>query len=820
MNDAASIYEKLGVFYLGKEYDLASRARRDEFVLYDAKDLTTHAVCVGMTGSGKTGLCVTLLEEAAIDGIPAIVIDPKGDLGNMLLTFPDLKPTDFEPWVNANDAAKKGLSAKDFAAKQAAMWEKGLGEWAQDGERIRRLKDAADFTIFTPGSNAGVPISILDSFAAPPAEIAEDAELMRDRVSTTATSLLGLIGVDADPIKSREHILLSTILAGEWSNGRDVSLPTLIHHVQNPPFSKVGVMDVEAFFPSKDRFALALQLNNLLAAPGFELWLQGEALDIGALLRTPAGKPRVSIFSIAHLSDSERMFFVSLLFNQILGWVRTQRGTTSLRALVYMDEIAGYFPPVANPPSKAPMLTMMKQARAFGVGMVLATQNPVDIDYKGLSNAGTWFIGRLQTERDKARVLEGLEGAAAQASAKFDRSKTEQILSSLGQRVFYMNNVHDNTPTIFETRWAMSYLCGPLTRAQIKSLTAERGVIPDSGLASTTKTSASPSTKPSATLNASTSGMRPVLPPEIPQYFVPARSASGGEIVYVPMVLGLTRVYYQDSKKGIDEEVLSSYVAEASDGPVAVDWDRAIEMEVEETDLESSPAGAAIFALVPGEAARAKSYDAWKKSLADYVYRAGKLEILQCDELDERSRPGENERQFRARLSDKAREERDAATAKLREKYASKIQTLTDRVRRAEQAVEVQKGQARDAKWSTAMSFGAAVLSSLLGKKKVSMSSVGRATTAMRGVGRSARESGDVDRAEENVDALQQQLKDLEAKVQAEIDEIAGRLDPTTAELTSVILKPKKSNITVRSVVLAWTPHAKDASGRLISLVQ
>ncbi len=817
MNDAASIYEKLGVFYLGKEYDLASRARREEFVLYDSKDLTTHAVCVGMTGSGKTGLCVTLLEEAAIDGVPAIVIDPKGDLGNMLLTFPDLKPSDFEPWINADDAAKKGLSARDFAARQAALWEKGLGEWHQDGDRIRRLKDAADFTIYTPGSNAGVPVSILDSFAAPPAEIAEDAELMRDRVSTTATSLLGLLGIDADPIKSREHILLSTILAGEWSNGRDVSLPTLIHHVQNPPFSKVGVMDVEAFFPSRDRFALALQLNNLLAAPGFELWLQGEALDIGALLRTPAGKPRVSIFSIAHLSDSERMFFVSLLFNQILGWVRTQRGTTSLRALVYMDEIAGYFPPVANPPSKAPMLTMMKQARAFGVGMVLATQNPVDIDYKGLSNAGTWFIGRLQTERDKARVLEGLEGAAAQASAAFDRSKTEQILSSLGQRVFYMNNVHDDTPTIFETRWAMSYLCGPLTRAQIKLLTAERGTNMGSVSATTASVPASPGVTSSASI---ASGMRPVLPPEIPQYFVPARSASGGEVVYVPMVLGLTRVYYQDTKKGIDEEVLSSYVAEASEGPVAVDWDRAVESDVAETDLESSPVESASFAAVPGEVARAKSYETWKKSLADFVYRAGKLEILQCDALDERSHPGESERQFRARLAERAREERDIATEKLREKYASKIQTLSDRVRRAEQAVEVQKGQARDAKWSTALSFGAAVLSSLLGKKKFSMSSVGRASTAMRGVGRSARESRDVDRAEESVDALRQQLQELESKVQAEIDEISGRLDPTTAELSSVMLKPKKTNITVRSVVLAWMPHTRDTEGRLVSLVQ
>ncbi|MGH7214142.1 MAG: ATP-binding protein, partial [Tepidisphaeraceae bacterium] len=463
-------FEKLGQFYLGRPYDLTHKKLLDGLVLYDSKDLVTHAVCVGMTGSGKTGLCLSLIEEAAIDGIPCIAIDPKGDLPNLLLTFPELRPQDFSPWINEDDARRKGVSPRDYAAQQSEMWRKGLASWGQDGQRIAKLRASADFAIYTPGSSAGISVSILKSFAAPSREILDDAELLSERVRTTATSLLGLLGVDADPVQSREHILLSTILAHAWKAGQDLDLASLIQQIQQPPVQRVGVIDLESFYPQKDRFALAMRLNNLMAAPGFESWMSGEALDVGALLHTAAGKPRVSIFSIAHLSDAERMFFVSLLLNQILGWTRSQSGTTSLRAIVYMDEIFGYFPPVANPPSKAPLLTLLKQARAFGVGVVLATQNPVDLDYKGLSNCGTWFVGRLQTERDKARVLDGLEGAAASASARFDRREMEEMLAGLGSRVFLLNNVHEDEPVVFETRWAMSYLRGPITREQLALL--------------------------------------------------------------------------------------------------------------------------------------------------------------------------------------------------------------------------------------------------------------------------------------------------------------------------------------------------------------
>ncbi|MEK6207184.1 MAG: DUF87 domain-containing protein [Chloroflexota bacterium] len=471
----ATDYEKLGQFYLGREYDLEKKSSTGKnLVLYDSKDLVTHAVVVGMTGSGKTGLCVDIIEEAAIDGVPAVVIDPKGDLTNLLLTFPDLRPEDFRPWINEEDAARNGLAPDEYAKQQADLWRTGLESWGEDGERIRRLKAAADFAIYTPGSTAGIPVSIVRSFAAPPAALREDAELFRERVATTATSLLALVGIAADPVKSREHILLSTLFTAAWTAGQDLDLETVVGQVQKPPMGKIGALELDRFYSAKDREDLALRINGLIAAPGFAGWLQGEPLDIGAFYRSPAGKPRVSIFSIAHLSDAERMFFVALLLNEIYGWIRTQSGTTSLRAILYMDEIFGFFPPVAEPPSKRPMLNLLKQARAFGLGVVLATQNPVDLDYKGLANTGTWFLGRLQTDRDKQRVLEGLEGAAAAQSASFDRRSMGELLAGLTNRVFLMNNVHEDAPAVLESRWAMSYLRGPLTRDQIRILMKDR----------------------------------------------------------------------------------------------------------------------------------------------------------------------------------------------------------------------------------------------------------------------------------------------------------------------------------------------------------
>ena len=800
-------YEKLGLFYLGREYDLEAQAPTGVPVLYDSRDLVTHGVCVGMTGSGKTGLCLSLIEEAAIDGVPVIAIDPKGDLANLLLTFPSLSAGDFAPWIDEGEARRNGQTPEAFAEDQARRWREGLAEWAQDGARIERLRASADFAVYTPGSGAGRAISVFSSFGAPPAALRGDAELVGERASSTATSVLTLAGAEAAP-RSREHTLLATLFSKAWAAGQDLDLHTLIEQVQTPPFEKVGILDLEAFFPRKERFDLALQLNGILAAPGFDRWFAGEPLDPAALLRTAQGKPRVSIFSIGHLGDEERMFFVSLLLNQMVGWMRAQSGTASLRAILFMDEIAGYFPPVANPPSKGPLLTLLKQARAFGVGVVLATQNPVDLDYKGLSNIGTWFIGRLQTERDKARMLDGLEGAAAGA---LDRAEVDAILSKLPKRVFLLHNVHQPKPTVFQTRWTMSYLRGPMSREQIRQVS---GVEVGAGAAGSKdpayeESSQAPNPsyvgrvfRPGTTAGpGTTGGGRPVLPPEIDEFFLP-----GAASTYTPVILGAARVNFTDTKLGVQESRDVLYAAPINDGPVAVDWQEAEALDMTAGDLLREPASPdASFEPIPRPQQK-KSPAAWQKDFAQWLAHSQRLELFRHRATKLTSAAGETEREFAARVQDTRRAARDAEVEAIRRKYAAKRETLAERLRKAEAATERESQQASDQKTQTILSVGAAALGAIFGRAS-SSGTIGRATTAARGMGRSMKEAGDVKRARETVDAVRQQLEAFDATVLEQTQEIAAKYD-APVELERLPLTPKRGQIAVQFVALGWVPRA------------
>ncbi len=841
-------YEKLGVFYLGREYDLAQKQAQDALLLYDSKDLVTHAVCVGMTGSGKTGLCLSLIEEAAIDGVPAILIDPKGDLCDLLLTFPQLRGEDFLPWINADDARQKGLTPQDYAQNQADLWSKGLAHWGQGGERIQRLRQAADFAIYTPGSKAGLPVSILKSFAAPEFAVLDDSDLMRDRVSTLVNSLLGLVGIQADPVQSREHVLLSNLVDAAWRQGQDLDLAALIQQVQTPPMSKIGILELESFYPAKERFALVLALNNLLASPGFASWLEGEPLDIGRILYSPQGKPRVAIFSVAHLGDPERMFFVSLLLNQVLGWMRAQSGTSSLRAIVYMDEIFGYLPPVSNPPSKLPFLTLLKQARAFGVGVVLATQNPVDLDYKALSNTGTWFIGRLQTERDKSRLLDGLEGAAASTGLQFDRQDMEQIISGLGSRVFLMNNAHEDAPVVFQSRWALSYLRGPLTREQIKRLmdpvkaamgaagavaqapaqaagaqpaAGSQAPAPASPPAPTTQAAPAAAPSPAGAQAGVTTGIPagqpPTLPPDIQSFFIPVRGRApgGGSLVYQPKLAGAARIAFTDPRNGIDASQPCAFLAPITDSAIPVDWETAQEAGFALGDLEKTPQPGARFAGLPSPAGQARSYTAWTRDFTSWLYATQKLELFRSPSLKQASRPGEAERDFRVRMQVAAREQRDQAVEALRKKYAPRLAALQERLRKAQQAQERESVQARDAGLQTAISFGATLLSAFTGRKAASRSTLGRATTAVRGVSRTMSQRQDIERAGETVVAVKTQLDQLQAQFNEESSALEARIDPLAEALDALVVKPKKTDIAVQLVALAWAPYWQDSTGSI-----
>jgi hypothetical protein len=804
-------YEKLGSFYLGREVDPATGADRPELLLYDSRDLTTHAVCVGMTGSGKTGLCLSLLEEAAIDGVPAIAIDPKGDLANLMLTFPQLRPEDFAPWIDAGDAARKGMTAEAFAAATAETWRKGLAEWQQDGARIQRFRDAVDVTVYTPGSEAGRPLSVLRSFAAPPTELRADASSLRERIGVVVSGLLGLVGIEADPIKSREHILLATLFDQAWSAGRDLDLASLIQGIQKPAFDQVGVFDLETFYPAKERLQLAMALNNLIAAPGFAAWMRGEALDVQRLLFTEQGKPRIAIISIAHLNDAERMFVVTLLLGEVVAWMRRQSGTSSLRALLYMDEIYGYFPPTAMPPSKPPLLTLMKQARAFGLGVVLATQNPVDLDYKGLSNAGTWFIGRLQTERDKARVIDGLLGAAGEGLSK---AEIEPLLANLGNRVFLMRNVNDDAPVLFRTRWALSYLRGPLTLQQIAKLSSSSSPRPSTSSSPPLSTSAGSSPPPPERgrdregAPTPASAAKPVIPAGIDEYYLPSSSSSP---TYAPRVLGIARLHFVDKAAGVDAWETRSWLASLNDDATRPAWaDAEVGGDLKQ-QLSSQPAADSSYANAPAALLRPQNYAAWRKDLEGHLYESATLTLFRCPLVGAAVAPGGDEGEFRARLALALRERRDAEVDKLRKKYAPRVTTLEDQLRRADERIEREQSQLSQQKMQTAISVGTSILGALLGRKKISVTNMGRIGTAARNAGRIGRESGDVSRAEESREVLEQRLNDLRNESEQEVSRLSSDFDPASAEVQRIEVKPRKSDIEVTTLALAWTPKRSQA---------
>lgn len=793
MSSSAADIERLGKFFLGREKPKSPTGDEAPFLLYDSKDLTTHAVVVGMTGSGKTGLCINLLEEAAIDKVPAIVIDPKGDIANLLLTFPDLEAKDFRPWVDPGQAQREGLELDEFAAAEAAKWKQGLAKWGQDGERIRRLRDAVELRIYTPGSSAGRPLTILKSFEAPSSELRDDPDLFRERISSTASGLLALLGLDVDPIKSREHILVSRILEESWANGKELDLAKLINEIKKPSFKKVGVLDLDEFYPAKDRADLAMTLNNLLASPSFGSWLAGESLDVAKLLQNSAGKPCISILSIAHLSEGERMFFVTILLNEVLAWVRTQPGTSSLRAILYMDEVFGYFPPTKNPPSKLPMLTLLKQARAFGLGVVLATQNPVDLDYKGLSNTGTWFLGRLQTERDKARVIEGLEGAAAQNGQSFNRKEMEQILAGLSNRNFLLNNVHKDHPIVFETRWAMSYLRGPLTRTQIQDLVKQSGCEPPTG---------GDQPRPVAGNSAADlAGSRDSIPVEVKQQFVaPLRKPGANDrLVYRPALLAQGRLHYvKASNPGVDlwQEVQLLKPVSEDDSEQTV-WEEA-EAIAEPLNLDNEPTGNAVFDSVPELLQSSKHFKAWEKELKDFFYRKLPLNLFGSKEFDTFSNPGESREAFLQRL-ESLRPER---TERIRKKYAAKFQQYKDQIDRAQQKVDREKGQLRGKWYDTILNFLSVIMAVFSGR------SIGRTTSSVRSIGRATQKKADVERAQQTLEDLQNKYKDFETEFNNECN-----IPLDSLNLDEVSIPSRKTDISVQNVAVVWLPSIVSKAG-------
>lgn len=771
-------FEKLGQFYLGKVVNPTTKKVTDKLLLYDSKNFTTHAVCLGMTGSGKTGLCINILEEGALDKIPAIIIDPKGDLGNLLLTFPKLSPENFEPWVDHAEAERKHMTTQNYAEEVATTWKEGLEKWGESPERIQRLRDTVDIKIYTPASNSGIPLSILNSFSAPPKELIQDSGAFRDRIMSITSSILGLLGISADPIKSREHILISSILEQSWSKGKDLDIATLIQQVQKPPFNKIGVMDIETFFPAKDRMALSISLNNLLASPGFQAWMQGEPLDIQSLIYSETGKPTLAILSIAHLSDAERMFFVTLLLNEFISWMRRQSGTTSLRCLLYMDEIFGYFPPIATPPSKKPMMTLLKQARAYGVGIVLATQNPVDLDYKGLANCGTWFIGKLQTERDRARVVEGLSAAS---NGEIDTRSLNNMLSSTGNRIFILRSIYEKDQILFETRWSMSYLRGPLTLTQIASLTEKTSQV-------TKKTNNIPQIDE-----------KPLLPSGIQEYFATSPNVSL-KTHYKPYIVGMAKLHFIDKKNNIDIWQDVSLAAPPIENGNNVNWEEGKNIQSMKTQLKKTPDLDSTFEALPEGLLLEKNYTTFEKSFATMLYQSQTYNIFKIPDLNITSKEGETETDFKNRINLTLREQRDENTKKVRDKYAKKTATLMEKIRQTEEKIANLKQKAHWGMFEAFTYFLSTIIGAFFGRG-VTKGTITQTGTSMRRAGRIPKETQVVSQAEEDLKMLQLQLAELQDQMNTEI------LNATTineSNIETITVRPRKTDIDVTQVALLW----------------
>ena len=811
-----------GKLYIGRQWELETKETVSDALLYDPDDLTTHGVVVGMTGSGKTGLCIDLLEDAALQGIPAMMIDPKGDITNTLLHFPQLLPEDFAPWINPDEARREGKSIEEAAEDTAELWRSGLAQWNIEGDRIQALKESAAFAIYTPGSDAGLPVSILASLAAPPLAWDDNRELIRERISSTVTALLGLAGLtDIDPVTSREHVLLANIFEQAWSKGSDLDLGELIMQIQAPPMDKIGYLETDAFFPAKDRFALAARFNNLLAAPTFRAWIEGDPLDIEMMLYTEDGRPRHTVFYIAHLSDQERMFFVTLFFSAVETWMRSQTGTSTLRSLIYFDELFGYLPPSSNPPSKEPLLRLLKQARAFGVGLLLATQNPVDIDYKALSNAGSWFIGRLSTARDKERLIDGLAGAAG---GDLDKRALSDAISALGKRVFLLRNVHEREPVLFQTRWAMNYLAGPVSRVQIPAMNQLAGAQPIAGTAQA-QPSGGPAGAVSEAPSAAASQVEETLPgtrsrPPIPQgvdelFLRPTlrledaaakagrdipRSAREQGLIYYPALFAQAAVRYNARKYGVKHDKELVFVAEELGGGSRLDWETFIAEPELLDSLDSEPEPDARFVTLEKPLSDKTALRNFEKDLADWIYREAPMMVKVNEALELYAGPDVDEQAFLRQSQGAADKRLQEDEDELEDKYRRKVEAVEKKLQKERRELAEDEAEVSRRKQQEYTSY-AETLFSFLGGRRRSLS------TAMSKRGQRSRAEEDVQESIEEIAGLEKDIAELQEALAAEVDGLEEKWAAIVADFEQVPVPPYKKDIDVHGFGVAWLPY-------------
>jgi hypothetical protein len=605
--------------------------------------------------------------------------------------------------------------------------------------------------------------------------------------------------------------LISNLIEHAWRTGSGLDMATLLGWIQDPPLRKLGVFDVNTFFPPKDRTELALSLNGLLASPGFEAWTKGAPLDIDSLLWDEQGKPQAAVIYLAHLSDEERQFAVTLVLSKLITWMRSQPGSDELRVLSYMDEVYGFVPPVAEPPAKRAILTIMKQARAFGVGMLLSTQNPVDLDYKAMSNAGTWCVGRLQTERDKARILE----AVASATGDVDVSELDARVSALGKRRFLLHSTKKAQPRQFTTRWAMSYLRGPLTRDQIKQLQGDRVVPADQPVtAGQPQIGSGPiPTAGSAPVAGATAGTGMVddgavpLMPSIPDRAgvafmradAPWGSAVGarpGSTRYEAALAVTVSARYDETKAGVNH----TETWEAIYHPLGERFDASAAITVDHDDRDFvSGVTEARFVLPEAAIDTAGFYDGVTREVKEHLRRTGRIEIYRNPELRLYSRVGETREAFALRCDDAADAGADEAAAKLRDRYKTRLRTARRALETAQDRAATAHDKVADYQQDAMIGQAGAVFDLLLGRKKSRSISGGssRRRAAERAAGT----------AERKVAAERGDLEELERDLVRELDEIADEWDEKAEAIETFEIGLERDDVTVEDVTLVWIPR-------------
>jgi hypothetical protein len=810
--------QKPGDLYLGQLLDESTSKPTEERLNVASHGLTTHGVIVGMTGSGKTGLGVVLLEEILSAGIPALILDPKGDMGNLLLNFPSFDPSEFEPWVDEGEARRKGVSAAELAASTADLWKNGLAGSGITPSRMEDLKRSVDFQILTPGSSAGIPLNVIGDLSPPDLSWDGEGETIRDEIEGLVSGILVMADLDHDPLTSKEHILLSNLVEHAWKAGQSLDLPNLIGQILQPPLRRLGVFELDTFFPEKERTELAMRLNGMVASPSFAEWIQGHPLEMDTLLRAPDGRPRASIVYLSHLSDSERVFVVTLLLSKLVTWMRKQPGTSELRALVYADEVMGFAPPTAEPPSKKPILTLFKQARAHGVGMVLATQNPVDLDYKLMSNAGTWMVGRLQTERDKARIIEALRSA----SGEVDVSEWDARISGLGKRQFVLKTARSAQPSLFTTRWAMSYLRGPFTRLELQRLKSEaEEQQPTSGAAQSVQADASTPSAPAAGVArppAQDAEAHPSLapdespvPPKVAQgtavRFLDPSAPWGQKLGVVPggrrLEAGLAarvRVLFDDRKGDLRHEEEWEAVFYPIADPLPVETAQIVDHDAR--DFRDEPSGDVVYALPEAPLDEAGYFRSSEQAIKEHLYRTLTVTLFQNPQLKLYSRVGETEEDFRERCLAAAEDQADAEAEKLRDRYESKLKTARNRASQAERRVRELEVDTDQRRQQELIAGAGEVLSMFLGGRRRTRSLSGIASR--RSQTRRTRER--LRSAEEKLLEYEEAIEELEEELTEELEEIWDKWNAVAEELDSFEVGLEKTDIAVDDLFLFWAP--------------